>query len=177
MYTILTDVLGGQVNSELLRMEIADSGFVNPFNGVIVQDGKINVLGTVLDQNGLDDLIRNHSVYSLVLAKAAKVLAIDTRTRAIIAGGFPFDGHQFSLSAQAQTNWLGLISLQSLFVWPMGITTNEDTTYLLAQGSVTAFVATGCGVIAAAIGSGRAMKIAANAASTHEDLDAVVDSR
>ena len=83
----------------------------------------------------------------------------------------------FSLSTQAQTNWLGLISLQSLFTWPMGITDNANTTYELAQANVTPFVATGCGVISAAIGSGRALKIAVNAAADQAALDAVVDTR
>lgn len=176
-YSIETDVTGQEINAELLREEIADSGFVENFDGITVTNGMIEVSGSVVDQAGLNALVQEHVPYSLANAKAAKVLGIDRRTREIIALGFAFDGQHFSLSAQAQTNWLGLISLQALFTWPVNVTTNTDTAYSLEQASLPAFVGTGCATIGAAIGSGRALKIAANAAASKDELDAVVDPR
>lgn len=176
-YSVETDVAGHEIDAELLRGEIANSGFVEGFDGILVIGSTIKITGNIVDQPGLDSLIHNHVPYSLVKEKADKVLDIDTRTREIIAGGFAFDGHQFSLSTQAQTNWLGLISLQSLFSWPVTVTTNADTGYSLAQASLSAFVGTACATIGAAIGAGRALKIAANAAADKTELDAVVDAR
>lgn len=177
IYSIAADVAGQEVDAEILREEVAESGFVTGFDGIIVIGDSLEIRGTVSNQSGLNALVHDHTPYSLPNEKALKVQAIDARTREIIAGGFAFDGHQFSLSTQAQTNWLGLISLQSMFSWPVSVTTNADTAYSLAQANIGAFVGTGCGTIAAAIGSGRALKIAANAASNRTELEAVVDSR
>lgn len=176
-YSISRDVLGQEVDTENLHKEIAASSFVENFDGLQVSGDEITVSGTITDQAGLDVLIRDHSPYSLKRAKIEKVLAIDARSREIIDGGFDFDGQHFSLSQRAQTNWLGLLTLKDLFAWPMGITNDDDKTYLLALPDLIPFMVAGSSVVARAVGTGRAFKIAANAASTKEELDAVADER
>lgn len=176
-YSVSSDVAGQAADAELLRQEIADSGFVAGFDGITIRGDEIVVSGSVVDQAGLDALILNHSTYSLPRARAAKVAAVDARTREIIAAGFSFDGNSFSLSQQAQMNWLGLVTLQDLFAWPMGVTNDADATYTLSHENLIPFIAAGSGVVAAAVGSGRALKVAANAAANQGELDAVVDAR
>lgn len=177
MYSISQDIASGTINLGKLDAEVRDSGAVGGFSGLTTQGDELTVHGVVLDQAALDAVVHDHVAVSLAERKAVKVSAVDARTRAIIAAGFQFDGNGFSLSQQAQTNWLGLLTLQGLFSWPMGITNSADETYLLSHDNLIPFIATGSGAIAAAIGSGRALKIAANAAATQGELDAVVDTR
>ena len=176
-YSISQDTATGAVNFDKLSAEIIASGSVNPLNGLASSGDILHIEGVLVDQAGLDAVIQAHVAVALSDLKATRVLEIDARTREIIADGFAFDGQQFSLSAQAQTNWLGLISLQSMFTWPVNVTTNANTEYALAQANINAFVGTGCATIADAIGSGRALKISVNAATNQTELDAVVDSR
>lgn len=176
-YSISQDIASGTLDLSKLDAEVRASDAVSGFSGLTTQGDTLTVHGTVLDQAALDAVIHGHAALSLAEKKAAKVLAIDSRTRAIISAGFSFDGSQFSLSQQAQTNWLGLSVLQDLLSWPMGITNNADATYALSLENLVPFLASGSGVIATAVGTGRALKIAANAASTQGELDAVVDSR
>ena len=177
-YSVSNDTADGTLDVSKLSREIVASNSIEAFESITESGDELQVSGaSVLNQTALDAVIHAHMAVTFADKKAEKVLAIDARTRAIIAEGFAFDSHRFSLSPQAQTIWLGLISLQAMFSWPVGITDNSDTTYMLEQANIGPFVGTGCGTIAAAIGSGRALKIAANAATTQAELDAVVDGR
>lgn len=131
----------------------------------------------------LSDIVQIYSARSdaytasLLSDKAAKNAEIDARTQEIISGGFTFDGHVFSLSIRAQTNWLGLLTLKDLFAWPCNVTTDDDLQYSLALANLIPFIGTGSGTVASAISSGRALKLQVNAAETLEEIDAVTDSR
>lgn len=109
--------------------------------------------------------------------KEAKNTLIDTRTQELIAQGFAFDGHVFSLSPAAQMNWSGLKTFEALLAWPVKITANGDLEYSLAQANLVPFVGTALGTIAAHYTSGRALKLQVNAATTQAEIDAVVDDR
>jgi len=117
------------------------------------------------------------AVYALDEYKAMRRAAIDARTQAIIAAGFPFDGHQFSLSASAQMNWSALETFQALISWPVAVTTMDDQEYSLAIENKTVFCATGVAAVYAAYASGRALKLQVNAAADQAGVDAVVDTR
>lgn len=175
-YSVAND-LSGAVNSDKLISEITASGAVSPFNGVQVQGDVLTVMGTILNQSALDAVIHAHVATSLIDLQTAKNLAIDERTEAIIAQGFTFDSSLFSLSLEAQMNWMGLLALQTLFSWPINVTTLDNKQYSLALSNLTAFIGVGSGTVAAAIGSGRALKLAVNAATDAAGVAAVVDSR
>lgn len=177
IYSLANDVNGKEVDAEKLRDEIATSGLVIGFDGLTVQGDTITVSGNASDQAALDLIVKNHVPKTLDDKKTEKKQAIDNRTDAIIAAGFEFDGNRFSLSTEAQTNWLGLLILQGMMSWPVGITNSDDNTYSLALANLNAFIGTGMTVIATAVGTGRALKVACNAAADQAALDAVVDSR
>jgi hypothetical protein len=109
--------------------------------------------------------------------KKIRIVEIDKRTQDIIAEGFEFDSHQFSLSLNAQINWSGLLTLQSMLTWPMAVTTFDDNEYVLELSNLPSFIATGKAVILNAINTGRAIKVQVNAATTLEELNAIVDTR
>jgi hypothetical protein len=114
---------------------------------------------------------------SLEDVQADKIKSIDTKTVSLIGQGFTFDGKQFSLSQAAQLNWLGLKSLEALITWPIAVTTKGDGEYSLAQGNLNYFIGTGKAVVQAHLDSGRALKLQVNAATTVEQVNAVIDSR
>lgn len=177
-YSISRDIVGGVVNSDKLQKEIADSGFVAEYAGIQTSDDILSVMGkSLVSEDALDALVREHVAYSLVERKATKNFNIDLRTQAIIAEGFVFDGELFSLSLKAQMNWLGLSTLQALFQWPMAVTTDDDKEYHLSLLDLIPFITTGSGKVADTIGSGRALKLRVNAAQDQDMIDAVVDNR
>ena len=176
-YSIVADVTSGTVNAEKLRQEIVAAQCVQGAPRLIIIGDTIEIANEVLDQTALNTIIHDHVALSLSDLKATKVLDIDARTREIIAGGFAFDGQTFSLSEQAQMNWLGLITLQDMATWPKEVTTNADTAYSLTLGNLPTFIGAGMAVIDGAVAAGRTLKIAANAATTQAELDAVVDTR
>jgi len=182
-YSISVDVDGGKLRVPLLSEQIETSGFVTEFGGISVYGDCVEVLGTALaDETALDALVSAHvAPTTLADNKVLRCEGIDRRTQELIGEGFEFDSHWFSLSNEAQTNWLGIKTLEGVLTWPMGITgwseEENDHTYYLSQANLTYFIATGMAVIKAAVDSGRALKMSVVAATTQEGLDAVVDSR
>jgi hypothetical protein len=176
-YSINADIVSGSIDPDKLIAELVAANCVSDVPVIIIIGDSLSIQATITNETVFDATVRAHAAVSLSDLKANKILEIDARTYEIIGEGFTFDSHQFSLSPQSQTAWLGLISLQSLFTWPMEITDNANGAYSLSQANVTAFVGTGIGVMNAAISSGRALKIQCNAATTQGELDAVVDTR
>lgn len=129
-------------------------------------------------------IINNKSTYdaweiniNLEKNKIDRIHEIDYKTQKIISNGFTFDSNQFSLSIEAQINWSGLVTLESLLTWPMTLTTKGDGSYSLAQANLLYFIGTGKTVITTTLDSGRTLKIAVNNSTTQAGLDAVIDSR
>lgn len=177
-YSVENDIVSHSVDLEKLTSEISNANCTSGQLSLILSGDVLSIYyGAILDQNALDALVHNHSAITLDDNKAAKIIEIDKHTDAIIAQGFGYDSNRFSLSIEAQMNWSGLYTFQSIFSWPMGVTTLDNTTYELAQANLIPFIVTASTVIATAIGSGRALKIAVNAAADQAALDAVVDSR
>lgn len=139
----------------------------------------------LMTEEELSDYLESHqTTYSnwevninLTENKKKRIKEVDRRTQEIISNGFTFDSNQFSLSIEAQINWSGLVTLESLLTWPMTITTKVDGSYLLAQSDLLYFIGTGKTVITTTLDSGRTLKISINNATTQAELDAIVDSR
>jgi hypothetical protein len=170
----------GSVNPDKLVEEIRDSGSVTEFAGVCADQTvqTIDIHGeAIASQSGLDAVVAAHSACTLDEYKAAKNATIDARTDAIIAGGFDFDGNNFSLSTEAQTNWIALAVFSNTFQWPVAVTTNDDREYLLSAANFPAFLYTGKTKVGDSIASGRALKLQVNAAITKAEVDAIVDPR
>jgi len=113
----------------------------------------------------------------LAARKVTKNAAIDANTMVLIAGGFTYDSTTFSLSEYAQINWTVLKTLESLFTWPVDISTKADGEYSLTQANLDAFLDAGRLAVQGPMDSGRALKLSVNAAADQAALDAVVDTR
>jgi hypothetical protein len=109
--------------------------------------------------------------------KNLKIAEIDERTVELIGLGFTFDSKHFSLSENAQTNWIGMKTMELLLTWPIEITTSGDESYSLTLANLNSFSGTALGTKQAHLDSGRALKILALAATDEAGVDAVVDNR
>ena len=91
--------------------------------------------------------------------KAAKSKTIDSETEAKIAEGFAFDGHTFSLSPHAQTNWQGIwLAYQANIFKDQEVATRQGGTYSLKKAKVSDFVKAAHKAVTDALKSGRTKK-------------------
>jgi len=118
---------------------------------------------------------------ALTTALRNKLAAVDARTRELIAAGFTYDGHLFSLSEQAQMNIVGLKTPidKGWISVPHSVSTNDDSVeYALADATVyEEWYATAVGTIKAHYDSGRTLKKTMSACTTVAELAAVEDPR
>lgn len=185
-YSISQDIASGTLNEAKLGQEIISANCVSGFQGIMTEGDVLKIFcDSITNQESLDATIHNHVAVSLDEKKIIKKKEIDAKTQALIRAGFDFDGNHFSLSPNAQLNWIGVLALrcfeilssQQLLPWPLPTTNEADGEYDLAQGDVIAFIGTGMAIVNAQLIAGRDLKIACNNVSTQEELDAVVDNR
>lgn len=119
-------------------------------------------------------------VFDLDLHKANKKDAIDFKTKTLIGQGFTHSGKQFSLSLNAQANWLGVLTAgaAALLTYPYPVAALDNTYHLTADEAEMITMAT-AGLIRKgwAVGSGAALKKAVEDATDQAGVDAVVDTR
>lgn len=177
-YSISQDIASGTLDVGKLEKEIIAANCVVNLSGIMAQGDVLQIMcDSVSDQPALDAVVRNHVAISLDDNRNAKLEAIDGRTDAIIDGGFDFDSNHFSLSAEAQTNWLGMATLHDSLPWPFEVTTGANIGYLLTLENLGAFIAAGIAVIQKAVSTGRVLKIQCVNAQTQADLDKIMDTR
>jgi len=104
---------------------------------------------------------------------------IDSKTGALITAGFPYAGKIFSMSANAQSNLLGVYSAKELLSYPFAWNTKDDSeTYQIADATEMAtFFMTALGFKKAQQDSGTALKTAVRDAVDIAAVDAIIDNR
>lgn len=115
--------------------------------------------------------------------KAAKIATIDAKTSRLIRSGFAYDGEHFSMSENAQTNWVGLAAANAngMLSFPFPVSTADEGVYVLeSEFDFLAFMGA-CLTYqvdpSAPLASGRALKAQVNACETIAEVDAIVDAR
>ena len=113
--------------------------------------------------------------------KAQRCIEIDNKSVELLKNGFEYDGRKFSLSMEAQINWLGLKAgaEDGVLQFPMTFSTLDECGYTMQSASeVPVFF---WGHMAATresiLQSGRMMKAAIMECTTVEQMDAIVDAR
>ena len=121
-----------------------------------------------------------YDLTTLVGKKVFRVDEVNTRTGVLVAEGFTYDTDKtFSLSATAQSNLHGLRADAALLPYPYSWNTIDDLDeYDIAdEADALAFYGAAFGTVAAHRGGGTVLKQAIRAATTMEELDAVIDER
>lgn len=134
----------------------------------------------------LDSVVAAHRGASpgraLIAAKAAKLFAIDGRTRELIAAGFEFEGKTFSASLEAQAKAANIHQLRNnpALAYPIEHNTIDDAEApieFVDAAHLEAWYLVGVGTIRAYIDSGTELKNLVRTAATVEDVNAVEDIR
>jgi hypothetical protein len=132
-------------------------------------DAKTAVRPKTLDERPLD------------VVKVAKGAEIDVTTRVKIGEGFTYDGHQFSLSDQAQMNIVGVKAAIDMgqITFPHKVSTSDaDIEHALAdEAAYNTFYLTALGTVKTHTDSGRALKMLVAACETVAEVVAVEDER
>lgn len=114
--------------------------------------------------------------------KQAAMKRIDAKTTEILSRGFQFDGHLFSLSVAAQSNWTGMqVAVSQGYLtesnFPFEIATLDNKAYKLQWEDSAAFFMAVLGSISTTLATGRHFKKVISAANTFDDVDRVIDTR
>jgi hypothetical protein len=108
----------------------------------------------------------------LYTTRALRMRNVDVRTRELLAQGFLYDGHVFSLSLEAQANWNRMIAKHAAD--KLTFPTDEVSTFygvrhsFVDAASFDAFADAYLAAVDTVIESGRALKDQINAATTVE---------
>lgn len=121
-------------------------------------------------------------VESLAAAKEKRYVEIDRDTERLIAGGFGHAGKTFSLSAAAQSKWLGLAQIGASLDpsdFPIVVPTIDDLgTHSIADNvEIQTMLSVAFGTVKAHLDSGEALKASVRVAADLAGVAAVVDNR
>jgi hypothetical protein len=105
--------------------------------------------------------------------------AIDVKTGEILSRGFEFDGHSFSLSIEAQKNWLFLYVqlVTGHLTSNTELSTKENTAYVLTPANAPAFLTAGTTKVSLTLKGGRDLKASVTASESLEFLKSFMDGR
>ena len=164
----------GYVSLDLINNTTATLHFSKPID----IDG---VVDTAL-VDVIDEIVASYAVASFETLKNERIESIDANTRRLISQGAQFDGKMFSLSDNAQRNWIATKAsidvYNALQAWPVPITTMDDDIYLLQDAAhIVNFTTAMLFGVAKYYNSGRALKLQVKAATTVNEIRAIVDSR
>jgi len=139
---------------------------------------------SVPDKDRLNAVVASHTGNGtlLELAKRTKSLYVDQRTTGLIERGtFVYDTKQFSTSKTAQfnTHVMWTRRNESSFSYPVVRATKDNlsTTSLADATAVEAFYDASESAVRSILDAGNALKTQVNAATTVEEVNAVIDNR
>jgi len=101
---------------------------------------------------------------------------INLRTQELIAMGFPFDGHTFSMSFTAQINWSNFPNLPDQ-LFPLAIMDINENLYTLSLANKTNFYLSAVNYKNAQLQSGSVLKAQVTACTDEACVLAIVDNR
>jgi hypothetical protein len=117
--------------------------------------------------------------HDISIPRAEKIKAIDEKTSSLIAQGFTFDGHQFSLSIAAQQNisTLQMLVDKELLDPQSPLSTIDDQVYMLQRADAPAFIQAAYARVFPTKIAGTMLKAQVMTAETEEAINAITDSR
>jgi hypothetical protein len=108
--------------------------------------------------------------------KKARYVEIDTKTAQLIGAGFPWDGHTFSMSINAQINWSNFPNLPDA-IFPLNIMDILENLYVLSLANKTNFYLTALNFKNTQLQSGSVLKAEIHACTDVACVNAIIDNR
>ena len=166
------------VNPTQLTKEInADAGVIEKIQFIAYDEPAIKLYFVTLpgapEEAIIDAKIAAHS--NIDSLRAVCRTTVDEKTGELIALGFSHSSNTFSLSRNAQINWLGLDMKKAALTYPYEITTKDDLAYSIADQAELqtmidkAFIAKETPIV-----SGRALKLSINVAADKDALNLIM---
>lgn len=191
-YIVVDDITGGELNTNKIKTEINDSGYVTNFTGV--GGGKIETSPDVWQEclivNGdsfsneaaLDTLVADHVAFTLDEYRGPKFAAIDKKTRKLIALGYEYpaaSGNILSLSKEAQLTLVEKNEDRADLSYSQSFNTIDDldTVSIADATAMHSMYNTAIGVKDGHLDTGTSLKDSVRAAANKAAVDAVTDSR
>ena len=113
-------------------------------------------------------------------AKTAKIAEIDAKTSSMITAGYTFKGKVFDTDPVTQFNWKNMFDLTNARIMPLPVrscTKYDEPFEFTSQADINAFYLGGTVYIAGLLESGRQIKYQVRAATTVEEVNAIIDPR
>jgi len=108
--------------------------------------------------------------------KNIRYVEIDQRTGELIALGFLFDGHTFSMSTSAQINWSNFPNLPDQ-LFPLPVMDITETLYMLDLANKTNFYLSALNYKNTQLQSGSILKGQIKACTDDACVNAIIDNR
>jgi len=170
-----------KANVVKLRNEITISSIGSKLHNIYIYGDDVMIETTAAlttaEQAILDTIMTNHDPIDIDAVKEEKNLLIDAKTNELIKGGFEFDGNMFSMSSDAQRNWMGLHQFKEYMDFPIKISTLDDGEYSLHEEHLVQFVLKAVGTVEYYLSSGRKLKVKVKKATTIDEINAIEDNR
>lgn len=187
LYSIANDTADGSYSCGKLHNEVVALGLGSTLRYVAVSEDdsdelRIKFAGDISagDKTSLDGAVTAHTTTAtLEEHKNKKHMAVDGRTRELIAVGFSHASKQFSLSPAAQQKLAYMHSMKDSLTYPVKFNAIDDQDVLsIADATeMDAFCQAGVDAVRSHLDSGTALKDSVRAAADKAEVDAVVDSR
>lgn len=150
-------------------------------NEVILGSVELKQGETYLGDSHYGMVCSNHTD-SFERLKEIKLSEIDSKTQELISRGFTFDERAFSLSDNAQRNWIGIAAgiasgLYTEANFPFPLSDIQNAQYDLTWENAISFLDTVKNAIGNAKVSGTILKQSVLDASDQQELDLVIDNR
>lgn len=108
--------------------------------------------------------------------KDIRYTEIDMRTQELIAQGFPFDGHIFSMSLTAQINWSNFPNLPDA-LFPLTIIDISEAPYICSLANKMNFYYSALNAKNGPLQSGGLLKAQIKACVDEACVNAIIDNR
>lgn len=129
----------------------------------------------------MDILTKDNLANELTLDqyKSHRYDEIDSKTFSLISEGFTHDSIIFSLSDNAQKNWVNKYADRANLVYPHVISTKDPaSSYSIAnQTAYESFYASGTSAVETIVKTGREIRISIGVAVDREAAEAITDAR
>lgn len=185
MYSTSYSIEKDSINFTFLLNQLEAEETIPDPEGIAFSKDGLSLILTFADELSveqtatLDALIAAHDPQVLENLKVQRREEIDKRTRELVDEGFEFEGIKFSASVESQARIMGCVIAGSNAPFPIRWMSKDDTTYFDVEDVATmlAFYATGLGTLKGKIDIGTNLKVAINAATTIDEVNAIIDTR
>jgi hypothetical protein len=110
--------------------------------------------------------------------KAKRNKEIKERTKEILnETDFTYDSNNFPMTSDSIQKYFAFAIMKEVLVWPVDISTSDNTEYSLEEANLDAFLGTALAIAQSIKNAGRAIRVSITDAVDYDAVDAIIDNR